>query len=67
MYDGLLEIKYELRWKNTKKDIAKLLERLVDNRVNCTETRDGAKYEFGIYCKLDEREFKIHIIDILRK
>lgn len=66
-YDGSLEVKYEIKCANPQKDIAQVIEKVGGSNVRPTTNYNGARFEFKIDDRLDDKEFKKQIIDILKK
>ena len=66
-YDGSLEVRYEIKCSNPQKDIAQLIEKAGGNNVRPSTSYNGARFEFKIDDRIDERVFKKQIIDVLRK
>ena len=66
-YDGSLEVRYEIKCANPQKDISQLIEKLGGSNVRPSASYNGARFECRIDDRLDEREFKKQVIDVLRR
>ena len=66
-YDGSLEVRYEIKCANPQNDIVQLIEKSGGANVRATPSYNGARFEFKIDDRLDEREFKRQIIDFFKK
>lgn len=66
-YDGSIEVTYTIACRNPQKDIENLLTRAGCQNVRGMQSYNGARFEFKIDDKLDERNFKRELSDILRR
>lgn len=66
-YDGTVEVRYTVACPNPQKDIENMLEKSGGENVHSSENYNGARFDFRIDDRLDEKEFKKEIVEALRR
>lgn len=64
--DGWLSVRYEMKVADPQHEIIQLIEKSGAKLVHLAINSCGAKFDFRIDDKLDEREFKRQMIDQLQ-
>ena len=66
-YSGELEVRYTIKVANPEKEITSILEKAGAQSVRASNSWGGARFEFRIEDRLDEREFKKELSNTLRR
>lgn len=66
-YNGEIEVRYSMKADDPQKSIESLLSQAGGDNVRSSSSYNGARFDFRIDDRLDERKFKQDIIDALRR
>lgn len=66
-YNGEIEVRYSMKADDPQKSIESLLGQAGGDNVRSSSSYNGARFDFRIDDRLDERKFKQDIIDALRR
>ena len=66
-YNGEIEVRYTIKADDPEKEITNILEKAGAQSVRASKSWSGGRFDFRIEDRLDEREFKRNISDLLRR